>query len=133
MLRHRVGRYCMYTTHDSAHSVRHQLAYGLCAGVQLFLPREDCRVNGSRNRVHQVKHLLAKCKQTEMGSSPTTKNNPVAQQLQGISRKRLQAQQSNPESKSVSNNFSTCTDLFLRRESAARRSACGNTVYDIGT
>lgn len=42
--------------------------------------------NGSENWVHLVGHLLAKCKQPEIGSSPTTgpaasKNNPVAQQL----------------------------------------------------
>lgn len=50
------------------------------------LSPERMQGNGSENWVHQAEHLLAKCKQTEMGSSPITgaaasKNNPVAQQL----------------------------------------------------
>lgn len=61
------------------------MSHGLFAGVQIFIPREN-EGNGSENWVRLVEHLLAKCKQTEMGSSPTTraaasKNNPVAQQL----------------------------------------------------
>lgn len=49
------------------------------------LSPERMQGNGLENWVHLVEHLLAKCKQTETGSSPTTgaavsKNDPVAQQ-----------------------------------------------------
>lgn len=53
------------------------------------LSPERIQGNGSENWVHLVQHLLAKCKQTMLGSSPTIaaqqhlkkKKNPVAQQL----------------------------------------------------
>lgn len=79
----------MYTTKDFAHTVRHQMAHGLFAGVQIFIPQRGCGANGSENWVHLVQHLSAKCKQTEMRSSPTTgaavsKNNSVEQQLRNL-------------------------------------------------
>lgn len=44
----------MYTTADVAHAVRHPMAHGLFAGVQIVIPREDAGVVAQKNWVHLV-------------------------------------------------------------------------------
>lgn len=56
-----------------------------------------------------------------MGSSPTTgaaasKNNPVAQQLRNPAQMVTSAAERSSQQVKVSNNFSTCGDLFLQRK-----------------
>lgn len=69
--------------------------------------------NGSENWVHLVKHLLAKCRQKEIRSSPKTgkaasKNNPLAQKLRNPAQMVTSAAEQSLEQVKVSNNFSTC-------------------------
>lgn len=85
------------------------------------LSPERMQSNDSENWVHLVEHLLAKCKQIEMGSSPTTggaasKNNPVTQQLRNSAQMVTSAAEQSCQQVKVSNHFSTCTDLFLQRK-----------------
>lgn len=85
MLSNRYGRFslCVYRSWRCPHGA--SLAGFYLRGYRSLSP-ERMQSNGSENWVHLVGHLLAKCKQPEIGSSPITgpaasKNNPVAQQL----------------------------------------------------
>lgn len=69
----------------------------------------------------QFEHLLAKCKQIETGSSPTTgvaasKNNPVTQQHRNSAQMVTSSAESSCQRVKGSNHFSTCTDLFCPRK-----------------
>lgn len=95
------------------------------------LSPERMQGNGSENSVHLVEHLLAKCKQKEMGSSPTTgaatsKNNPVTQQLRNSAQMVTSAVEKSCQWVKASNHFSTCTDLFLQKN---RSLACSVWEY----
>lgn len=98
------------------------------------LSPERMQGNGSENWVHQAEHLLAKCKQTEMGSSPITgaaasKNNPVAQQLRNpVWAVSSAAKQLWQERQSI---LPRHARICFFKESAAWYWACGKPVYHI--